>query len=110
MIGALVMYRDIGTQWQADPEVLAQDQVGSSAGSRDTAVASATVPLASCGTTFSRADPRKETLMTRDEIRALDDRGMVAWDSHDTDGFVALFADDFVYTDDGTPQPLRSKD
>ena len=30
--------------------------------------------------------------MTRDEIIALDDRGMAAWDAHDTDGFVALFA------------------
>jgi steroid delta-isomerase-like uncharacterized protein len=48
--------------------------------------------------------------MTRDEIRALDDRGMAAWDAHDTDGFVALFADDFVYTDESAPQPLRSKD
>ena len=48
--------------------------------------------------------------MTRDEIIALDDRGMAAWDSHDTDGFAALFADDFVYTDDSLPAPMRSKD
>jgi uncharacterized protein (TIGR03086 family) len=31
MIGTLVMFRDIGTQGQADPEVLAQDQVGTNA-------------------------------------------------------------------------------
>jgi steroid delta-isomerase-like uncharacterized protein len=48
--------------------------------------------------------------MTRDEIQALDDRGMAAWDAHDADEFVALFADDFSYTDDGVPQPMRSKD
>jgi steroid delta-isomerase-like uncharacterized protein len=48
--------------------------------------------------------------MTRDEIIALDDEGMAAWDGHDPEGFVALFADDFTYTDDSVPQPLRSKD
>jgi len=48
--------------------------------------------------------------MTRDEMIALDDRGMAAWDSHDTAGFAALFADDFVYLDDSSPAPLRSKD
>jgi hypothetical protein len=31
MIGALVMFGDIGTQGQTDPEMLAQDQVGSNA-------------------------------------------------------------------------------
>jgi len=57
-----------------------------------------------------RAHIRRVEPMTKDEIVALDDRGMAAWDSHDTDAFVALFADGFVYTDDSTPQPLRSRD
>ena len=48
--------------------------------------------------------------MTRDEMIALDDRGMAAWDGHDTEGFAALFADDFVYLDDSSPAPLRSKE
>jgi steroid delta-isomerase-like uncharacterized protein len=48
--------------------------------------------------------------MTRDEIIALDDRGMKAWDAHDTDAFVSLFADDIEYTDDSVPAPMRSAD
>ena len=53
---------------------------------------------------------RRMELMTKEEIIALDDRGMTAWDSHDTDGFVGLFADEFVYTDDTMDKPMRSKD
>jgi steroid delta-isomerase-like uncharacterized protein len=48
--------------------------------------------------------------MTREEIATLDDKGMAAWDSHDTEGFTALFAENFTYTDDSAPQPLRTKD
>ena len=48
--------------------------------------------------------------MTRDEIIALDDRGMKAWDSHDTEDFTSLFAEDFVYTDDTAPEPMKSAD
>ena len=48
--------------------------------------------------------------MTRDEIIALDDRGMTAWDAHDTATFTSLFADDFEYVDDGLPTPMRSVD
>jgi steroid delta-isomerase-like uncharacterized protein len=48
--------------------------------------------------------------MTREEIAALDDMGMAAWDSHDTEGFTALFAENFTYTDDSAPQPLRTTD
>jgi steroid delta-isomerase-like uncharacterized protein len=47
-------------------------------------------------------------MMTREEIAALDDKGMTAWDSHDTEGFAALFAEDFTYTDDSVPEPMRS--
>ena len=38
--------------------------------------------------------------MNKDELIALDDRGIGAWDTHDVDSFAAIFADDFVYTDD----------
>jgi hypothetical protein len=38
--------------------------------------------------------------MNKDELIALDDRGIGAWDTHDVDSFAAMFADDFVYTDD----------
>jgi len=48
--------------------------------------------------------------MTQDEIVALDDRGMAAWDTHDTDAFTRLFADDFEYTDPSAPGPMRSKE
>ena len=48
--------------------------------------------------------------MTRDEIIALDERGMAAWDNHDADGFATLFADSFVYTDDTMPEPLTSQE
>lgn len=47
-------------------------------------------------------------MMTREEIAALDDKGMSAWDSHDTEGFAALFAEDFTYTDDSVPEPMHS--
>ena len=46
--------------------------------------------------------------MNKDELIALDDRGLAAWDSHDVDGFAALFAGDFVYTDDTIPGTLTS--
>jgi len=48
--------------------------------------------------------------MTRDEMIALDDRGMSAWDAHDTATFTSLFADDFVYVDDSVPAPMKSAD
>ena len=48
--------------------------------------------------------------MTRDEIAALDDRGMAAWDAHDTGAFVGLFADDFEFTDGSMPTPMRSRE
>jgi len=48
--------------------------------------------------------------MTRDEIVALDDRGMAAWDAHDTGAFVGLFADDFEFTDGSSPTPMRSRE
>ena len=48
--------------------------------------------------------------MTKEELEQLDDRGMAAWSAHDADGWVALFADDFVWHDWTTPEPIRDKD
>jgi steroid delta-isomerase-like uncharacterized protein len=48
--------------------------------------------------------------MNKDELIALDDRGLGAWDSHDVDGFAALFASDFAYTDDTVPGVMSSVD
>jgi steroid delta-isomerase-like uncharacterized protein len=44
------------------------------------------------------------------EIEQLDDQGMAAWDQHDVDAFVALFADEFVWSDLTLPEPMRTKD
>jgi hypothetical protein len=38
--------------------------------------------------------------MNKDELIALDDRGLADWDTHDVDAFAAMFADNFVLTDD----------
>ena len=48
--------------------------------------------------------------MTRDELARLDDKGMAAWDEHRPDEFVALFADNFVWQDDQSPQALTTAD
>jgi steroid delta-isomerase-like uncharacterized protein len=44
------------------------------------------------------------------EIEQLDDQGMAAWDRHDVDAFIALFADDFVWTDLTLPEPMRTRE
>ncbi len=48
--------------------------------------------------------------MSREELEQLDDQGMAAWDQHDADAFVALLADDFVWSDWTLPEPIRDKD
>ena len=48
--------------------------------------------------------------MSVEEVKKLDDQGIKAWDQHDVEGFVALFADNAVWIDVGMPQPLRGKD
>jgi len=47
--------------------------------------------------------------MTKDELRRIDDQGLAAWNHHDPDAFVALLADDFVWYDWTTPEPMRDK-
>jgi steroid delta-isomerase-like uncharacterized protein len=48
--------------------------------------------------------------MNKDELIALNDRGLAAWDAHDVDGFAGLFAADFVYTDDTVAGAMTSLD
>jgi len=48
--------------------------------------------------------------MNREEVERIDDQGMAAWNAHDADAFVAILADDFVWTDVSVPEPMRSKD
>ncbi len=44
------------------------------------------------------------------EIEQLDDQGMAAWDQHDVEAFVSLFADEFVWSDLTLPEPMRTPD
>ncbi len=44
------------------------------------------------------------------EIEQLDDQGMAAWDQHDVDAFMSLFAADFVWSDLTLPEPMRTRD
>jgi len=48
--------------------------------------------------------------MSREEIERLDDRGMAAWDGHDAQAFVDLFAERFVVNDVALPEPITTKD
>jgi steroid delta-isomerase-like uncharacterized protein len=48
--------------------------------------------------------------MSRKDLEALDDRAMATWSDHDADGWVALFADDFIWHDWTTPEAIRTKE
>jgi len=48
--------------------------------------------------------------MSKENLERLDDQGMSAWNDHDADGWVSLFADDFVIHDWTIPQPIRDKE
>ena len=41
------------------------------------------------------------------EIERIDADGMKAWDTHDADMFVGMFADNFVWRDWTLPEPIR---
>lgn len=47
--------------------------------------------------------------MSKQDLERLDDQGLSAWESHDADAFVSLFADDFVWHDWTQPAPIRDK-
>lgn len=46
--------------------------------------------------------------MSRADVEQLDDRGMAAWDQHDTAAFAGLFADEFTFSDVNASEPFRS--
>ncbi|WP_168223130.1 ester cyclase [Pseudarthrobacter sp. NIBRBAC000502770] len=48
--------------------------------------------------------------MSRAEVEQLDDRGMAAWDQHDSAGFAGLLADEFTFSDVMAPEPFRTRD
>lgn len=48
--------------------------------------------------------------MTREELERIDDLGMRAWDEHDDDAFVGLFAEEFVWRDLTVPEPMTTRD
>jgi steroid delta-isomerase-like uncharacterized protein len=47
--------------------------------------------------------------MSKEDLERLDDQGMAAWNDHDAEAFVSLFADDFVWYDWTQPEPIRDK-
>jgi steroid delta-isomerase-like uncharacterized protein len=47
--------------------------------------------------------------MSREELERLDAQGMAAWDTHDADAFIGMFADDFVWHDWTVAEPIRDK-
>lgn len=48
--------------------------------------------------------------MSREEIEAIDDAGMAAWDSHDAVAFADLFAEGFSISDWASPEPITTRD
>jgi steroid delta-isomerase-like uncharacterized protein len=48
--------------------------------------------------------------MSIEENRRLNEAGLMAWDQHDPEAFVRVFADNAVFSDVSLPEPLRSKD
>jgi predicted ester cyclase len=47
--------------------------------------------------------------MANADLERIDNQGMAAWDSHDADAWVNLFADQFVWRDWTVPEPIRDK-
>ena len=48
--------------------------------------------------------------MSREELEQVDDRGIAAWNDHDTDAWVGLFADDFVIYDWTVADAIRDEE
>jgi len=48
--------------------------------------------------------------MSKKDLEKLDDQGLAAWDAHDADAFVNLFAEKFVWHDWTQPEPIRTKE
>lgn len=47
--------------------------------------------------------------MTNEEVGAIDDSGISAWDAHDAEAFMDLFADEFVWHDWTLPDPITDR-
>jgi len=48
--------------------------------------------------------------MSIEDLERIDDEGMAAWDKHDPDAFMALFADAFVWHDLTVAEDMSSRD
>ncbi len=48
--------------------------------------------------------------MSAQDTARIDDAVIKTWNAHDTDGFLALCADDIVWRDVGNPEPLKGKE
>lgn len=48
--------------------------------------------------------------MSREELERIDDLGMKAWEEHDPNAFVSLFADDFTWQDSTLPEPITTRE
>jgi steroid delta-isomerase-like uncharacterized protein len=46
-------------------------------------------------------------MASKQDLERIDDEGISAWDMHDAEAFVALFADDFEWHDWTQPEPIR---
>lgn len=48
--------------------------------------------------------------MANAEVERIDSQGMAAWDTHDVEGWLNLFADKFTWSDLTLPEPMRDKE
>lgn len=62
------------------------------------------------GENLRAATDGKGGSMSKEEIERLDEKSLAAWDSHDADAFVEIFADEFVWHDWVMPEPIRDKE
>lgn len=46
--------------------------------------------------------------MSREDVIRVDDRTLAAWSAHDVDGVLEMLADEFVWSDVGVPEPMRT--
>jgi steroid delta-isomerase-like uncharacterized protein len=47
--------------------------------------------------------------LSKEELEQIDAAGMAAWDNHDPDAWVSLFADEFAWHDWTLPEPITDK-
>ena len=49
-------------------------------------------------------------MTSREELERIDDLGMKAWDEHDPDALLGLFAEEFVWRDLTVPEPMTTRE